>query len=157
MELPVRKSTRIPGYDYSTNNYYFITICTNDKKCIFGKPNNLNMLGEIAKKCIMRISEKYPQVIVDKYAVMPNHIHMILVLDGKENQRNPSITQIVGQYKMSVTKRIHSIGYSEKIWQRSFHDHIIRNQKEYETIWLYIEHNPTKWEEDCFYKEQPVV
>ena len=154
MELPVRKHTRIPGYDYSTNNYYFITICTDDKKCIFGKLNGLNSLGLAAKKCIFQITEKYPQATVDKYVIMPNHIHMILVLEYGERQKNSTISQIVGQYKMSVTKLIHAMGFCEKVWQRSFHDHIIRDQKGYEKIWLYIENNPIKWEEDCFYQRQ---
>ena len=153
MELPIRKSTRIPGYDYSTDNYYFITICTKNKKCIFGKPNALSTLGKIAKEYILQIPEKYPQVTVDKYVVMPNHIHMILVLDSKNFITKPTISQIIGQYKMSVTKKFGNVIDFEKIWQRSFHDHIIRNQQGYEKIWKYIENNPIKWEEDCFYVE----
>ena len=153
MALPVRKPTRIPGYDYSTGNYYFITICTHNKKCIFGKPNELNKLGKIADSCILRISEIYPEVIVDKSVVMPNHVHMILCLNqATEEKKNPSITQIVGQYKMVVAKKIHELKEIEKVWQRSFHDHVIRNQKGYERIWQYIEYNPVKWKEDCFYQ-----
>ena len=152
MTLPKRKSPRIPGYDYATGNYYFITICTHKKKCIFGKPEILNELGMVAKVNIESIPKYYPQITVEKFVVMPNHIHMILVLDNCENtDKMPSVTKVVGQYKMSVTKEIHKRNKDLQVWQRSFHDHIIRNQEGYNNIWEYIEYNPVKWEEDCFY------
>ena len=148
MEYAKRKSPRISYYDYSLPNYYFITICTHNKKCIFGKPNQLNDCGEIARKSMEQISDIYPQVRVDKYTVMPNHVHAIIVLSG---DMAVGIPHIIGQYKMSVTKHIRSMYPDMMVWQRSFHDHIIRNQKSYERIWEYIHNNPAKWEEDCFY------
>ena len=143
-----RKATRIPNFDYSSCNYYFITICTHEKKCIFGSPTQLNPLGIIAKKHILQIPFHYKTVLIDKYVVMPNHIHMILVLNGDDN---PSITQIIGQFKSGVTKEIRETYPELQIWQRSFHDHVIRDQAGYEKIWLYIEGNPQCWEKDCFY------
>ena len=95
-----------------------------------------------------QIPELFPEIRVDKYVIMPNHVHAILILD-KEGSKD--ITSVIGQYKMSVTKRVHTIDKNLNVWQRSFHDHIIRNQKEYEKIWEYIQNNPQKWEEDCFY------
>ena len=86
---------------------------------------------------------------MDKYVVMPNHVHMILVIHSVDNLI--SITRIVGQFKMSVSKEIRKINPDMKVWQRSFHDHIIRNERSYQKIWEYIENNPIKWEEDCFY------
>ena len=150
MNTPKRKSPRIPHYDYSTPNHYFITICTSDKKCIFGQPGKLNRLGEIAEDCLLTIPAINPKVRIDKYVVMPNHVHVIVVIDDDGCQK--SIPQIVGQYKMAVTKEIHKIEPGKEVWQRSFHDHIIRNQERYELIWMYIENNPIKWEEDCFFK-----
>ena len=152
MDLPKRKATRIPGYDYSTRNYYFVTICTKDKKCIFGQPNHLNAFGQIAQDCIESISTHYKNVEIDKYVIMPNHIHMIINI-GTDIQTEglPDLTRIIGQFKMSVTKRIHKLSDNCDVWQRSFHDHIIHNQQSYESIWLYIEGNPGKWEEDCYY------
>ena len=97
----------------------------------------------------MKIPDIYPWIRVDKYVVMPNHVHVILIAD--ENDMQVSIANIVGQYKMSVTKLIRKSSPEKIVWQRSFHDHIIRNQKSYEKIWNYIEDNPRKWEEDCFY------
>ena len=145
-----RKTTRIPGYDYATCNYYFITVCTYEKACIFGKPNKLNTIGKIADRHISQLSSHYQGVHIDKYVIMPNHIHMIVVLDGTEN---PPVTQIVGQLKTGITKEIRQLYSDMIVWQRSFHDHVIRNQAGYEKIWTYIENNPLKWEEDCFYKD----
>ena len=149
MELTNRKSPRIPGFDYSKPNYYFVTICSHEKECIFGKPENLNQNGKFALECLLKIPDIYPWIRVDKYVVMPNHVHVILIAD--ENDMQVSIANIVGQYKMSVTKLIRKSSPEKIVWQRSFHDHIIRNQKSYEKIWNYIEDNPRKWEEDCFY------
>jgi len=75
---------------------------------------------------------------------------MILVLDSL-NRNNPNVSQIIAQYKSGVSREIRKMDSSVEVWQRSFHDHIIRNQKSYEKIWQYIETNPLKWEEDCFY------
>ena len=147
-----RKPTRIPGYDYATYNYYFLTVCTYEKRCIFGKQRKLNEHGIIAEECILSIHDVFSDIIVDKYVVMPNHIHMILITTGKTN-----ICTAIGQYKSVVTKKIHNVDPEINVWQRSFHDHIIRNQKEYENIWEYIQYNDQKWAEDCFYpKEQNV-
>ena len=152
MELPKRKSPRIPGYAYSTPNYYFITICTDDKDCIFGQPGKLNFRGEIAEEHLLKIPELNPKIILDKYVVMPNHIHGIFIVQAENAEEGlDDISIVIGQYKMSVTKKIRIREPGRKIWQRSFHDHVIRNQKQYEKIWMYIENNPLKWEEDCFY------
>ena len=99
---------------------------------------------------MLKISDIYPQVRVDKYVIMPNHVHLILVVESGLQTR---ITHIIGQYKMSVTKEIRKCCPGFDVWHRSFHDHIIRNQKSYGKIWEYIENNPLKWEEDCFYPD----
>ena len=82
-----RKPTRIPGYDYATRNYYFITICTHERQCIFGTPNKLNTMGVMAQECIIKIQDIFPSVRVDKYVVMPNHIHAIIVLEPGDKKR----------------------------------------------------------------------
>ena len=153
MSLPVRKSTRIPNFDYAKQNYYFVTICTNQKKCIFWTGNVLNTWGQIAQECLNKISGIYEGVRIDKFTIMPNHIHAIVVL---EETNCAALTQIIGKYKAAVTKQIHKQNTTETVWQRSFHDHIIRNQKDYERIWLYIHGNPQRWDEDCFYTTEEV-
>ena len=96
------------------------------------------------------IPQYYGHIFLDKYVIMPNHVHAIIVTEPK-NITN--LISVIGQYKMSVTKKIRVLYPEMQVWQRSFHDHIIRNQKDYERIWNYIENNPEKWEEDCFYRK----
>ena len=151
MELLPRKSPRIKYYDYSNANYYFITICTHRQKCLFGLPDRRTNLGIIAEKHIAAIERHYHCVHVDKFVVMPNHIHLILVI---ECGQQVNATQIVGQFKSGVTREIRSRIPNMMLWQRSFHDHVIRNKAGYEKIWTYIENNPKKWEEDCFYSNE---
>ena len=151
MELPQRKSPRIQKFDYSSTNFYFITICAHEKKCIFGQPGALNWIGECAEEYLRKIFVINPNVRIDKYVVMPNHIHVIF--DLQPSQEKVDLAVVIGQYKMAVTKRIREKMPDFPVWQRSFHDHVIRNQADYERIWLYIEGNPQRWDEDCFYVE----
>ena len=121
-----RKSTRIPGYDYSREHYYFITICTHEHRCIFGHPERMNRFGFIAQNHILRMSQHSPEIFVDKFVVMPNHIHMILVIENRSGKR---ADQIIGFLKAGISREIRKMEPEMKIWQRSFHDHIIRNEK----------------------------
>ena len=147
-----RKSTRLTGYDYSNQNYYFVTICTNNKACIFGTIKKLSKLGEIAKEEMIKISSYYTGIYIDNYIIMPNHIHAIVVMEEDDkNTKKPSLDNVIGSYKAGVTRRIRKIKPEIDVWQRSFHDHIIRNEKDYLKIWEYIQHNDQKWEADCFY------
>ena len=147
--FPKRKSPRIPGYDYATPNYYFITICTHEKNCIFWSGGKLNTFGQIAFDEAMQISAHFPGNRVDSFVVMPNHIHMILVVEPG----GTDATVVIGQYKSQVSKEIHKIDPKRKIWQTSFHDHGIRNYRQYHHIREYIETNPMRWKEDCFFVE----
>ena len=147
-----RKSTRIPGFDYSSCNYYFLTVCTDKRRCIFGNPGNLNRYGIIAENHIMQLESHYQGLTLIKYVVMPNHIHLLISLGNHEN--TPDMRQVMAQYKSGVSREIRKLNSDLNVWQRSFHDHIIRNQKSFEKIWLYIEGNPQCWEKDCFYVDQ---
>ena len=152
MDLPKRKKNRLSCFDYRNPGYYFITICTKNKEKLFWhspdtESSKLTSIGLITEKCICRIPEIYPIIHLDKYVIMPNHVHLILYLEGnEEHPNNPTISIIVGQMKRAVSKTA-----KREIWQRSFHDHIIRNEKDYQMIWKYIEDNPRKWENDCYY------
>ena len=148
-KYPKRKNPRLSGYDYSTQNYYFITICTHEKSCIFGTPNMLNLYGKYAYEGMQQIPQHFPDVSVEKFVVMPNHIHAILFLHGKGS----NLERVIGSYKSYVSKKVHRHEPDRRVWQDSFHDHIIRNEKSYQNIWLYIEGNPANWEKDCFYFE----
>ena len=147
--IPTRKPTRIPNYDYATPNYYFVTICCHEKLCVFGNVDQPNLCGKIAEACLNQIPSVFPNVVVDKAVVIPNHVHAIVVL--KDDQVN--LSTVIGKYKAAVTRAIREKEPNKIIWQRSFHDHIIRNQKRYELIWSYIDTNKYRWKDDKFYVE----
>ena len=144
--FPERKNPRINGYNYKTPNYYFVTICTHEKKWLFGTPGTLNSFGRIALDGLQEIHKHFPGAYTDKFVVMPNHVHAIIVL--KDNAVHLSV--IVGQYKSFVSKMIHAEAPEVLVWQASYYDHVIRNQESYEKIWNYIETNPIKWQDDCY-------
>jgi len=109
----------------------------------------LSQIGETVKTAIENISAVYSNVYIDKYVIMPNHIHMIIVLhenDGGRAMRAPTISRVINQMKGCVTKQI---GFS--IWQKLFHDEIIRSEEAYQNIWRYIDENPQKWAEDDYF------
>ena len=148
--FPVRKSPRLKQYDYTSCNYYFVTICTKDKACLFGSPAKLSRMGRIAADCLKEITLHFPGVVTDKWVVMPNHVHAIIILPGD----TAALPTVIGQYKAAVTKKIRTLASGTDVWQSSFHDHVIRNQADYERLWTYIDANPAKWMEDCFYIPQ---
>lgn len=156
-----RKDYRLKNYDYSSPNAYFITVCTKNRQPVLwqnivktdvgaaiGRPTTyeLSYYGKITETAINNISVIYPNVTVDKYVVMPNHIHMILTICEKSNESSPKISTIINQMKGYVSKQI---GFSP--WQKLYHDRIIRDEEEYLNKWQYIENNPIKWIEDDEY------
>lgn len=147
-----RKSPRLQHYDYATDNYYFVTICTAKKACIFGTVELLNWKGKIVKQHIENLENHYTEIKIDKYVVMPNHVHLIVKVGcNPEKENHTSLDTVIGQLKSGISREIHNIEPNVEIWQRSFHDHIIRNEKAYQKIWLYIDSNPQLWDKDCFY------
>ena len=168
MELPKRKPTRLKGYDYGSTGAYFITICTHDKKCLFSNivgaihelpENKLTQYGKFVEQIIEILPDRF-NVSIPKYIVMPNHIHLIIEINEYEKRairesplryHRSVIDKMVGFLKMNVSKKIHNTD-NEKIWQRSYHDHIIRNKNDYQKIWEYIDTNVERWEKDCFYQ-----
>ena len=88
MDFPKRKLPRLSGYDYSRSNYYFVTICTDEKKDLFGEIGKLNCFGKIAEQKLLEIEQHYENVFVDKYVIMPNHIHAIIILKKLKTERS---------------------------------------------------------------------
>ena len=142
MELPKRKSTRLKGYDYSQNGAYFITICTNDRKCILSNivgqglaPAGiiLSQYGRVAKEQLLDLENRYKTIKIDKYVIMPNHIHIIVILDNTAGASPcPTISDVICSFKSLTTRMCNkSNNKSQKIFQISFHDHIIRGGKDY--------------------------
>ena len=112
----------------------------------------MNSFGRYAEDNLKKISELNPKIVLEKYVVMPNHIHGIFIVTTEKTEKGlKDLAVAIGQYKMSVTKKIRKEKPYMQVWQRSFHDHVIRSQQGYEKIWTYIENNPLKWKEDCFY------
>ncbi len=166
MELPRRKSIRLKEYDYSQNGAYFVTICVADRSVLLWRnvgadiirPNSttihsnqmpLSQYGKIVEIAISQISTHYENIFVDKYCIMPDHVHMIVFIAPDESGRMisaPTLSVIIGSMKRWVSKQI---GFP--IWQKSFHDHIIRDEQEYQKIWEYIDTNPLKWELDEYH------
>ena len=163
MEYPIRKSNRIPGYDYSTPGAYFITICTCSKLPTLGTIVGggaldapfvrLSKLGQTVLRYIQS-GNCVTGITVDKFVIMPNHIHLILLVDetaSRGTSRAPSPTNAVIPHFISTFKRFCNRDAGSQIFQRSYHDHVIRNEDDYLKIWQYIDNNPARWQEDCFY------
>ena len=166
-DLPKRKHPRLKGYDYNSNGAYFITLCVKDREEKLGAfvgrddpgtpPNNTPLIelteyGIIADKYIQSIAENYKGVFVDKYVVMTNHVHMIIMVNrnggasGSPRPTNALIPNLIGAFKRMTNKE-----YGFNMWHTSYHNHIIRNETEYLEIWEYIDTNPVKWKEDTYY------
>ena len=168
-KFPKRKPTRLNGYDYSTPGAYFITICTHNKKCLFSEivgaihelpENKLTEYGKYAEYVINILPERF-DILISKYVIMPNHIHMLIEINEDNEkrairesplQKRSIIDKAVGFLKMNVSRKIKET-YDEKIWQRSFHDHIIRGERDYREIWEYIDTNVIRWDKDKFFND----
>ncbi len=169
-----RKPNRLKGYNYSRSNAYFITICVKDRLELLGKIDVmsdtfkgnelccstssqlprmvLSPNGIIVDRRIKTIRRYYEYISIDNYVIMPNHIHMIVTIHNYSNKQeiskhpaNAAIPSLVATIKRFVHKEC---GFS--FFQRSYHDHIIRSEREYERISQYISANPLLWETDCF-------
>lgn len=171
MELPRRKKIRLDGFDYSCDGLYFVTLCVLDRHEILWdnvgansvrpphdehimRPH-LSEIGLSVRNKILKISECYSNVYVDRFCILPNHIHMIICIYSDSSHREtdvsgrtlfaptdgkPGLSGVIKQFKGAVTKEL---GFT--IWQKSFYDVIIRNKKQYEEICEYIHNNPLKY------------
>ena len=191
MNLPKRKPNRLPNYDYSQTGAYFITVCAKEKQMLFGSivgggvldapQMRLSGYGKIVEQQLLTMAALYKNIRLEKYVVMPNHIHLLLVveqgLSGASGtpsrsevfrsataaqrrlltRRSPPPTkdrsnEVVPQY-VSTLKRFTNRTADTALWQRGYHDHVIRADKDHLMIWQYIDTNPQRWQKDCFYRE----
>ena len=114
----------------------------------------MNAFGEIAENELQSIPEHYERITVDKYVIMPNHIHAVIVIGCDGTQRSspsPTLSTVIGGYKSGVARKIHESCPELAVWQKSFYDSIIRNDKAYQEIIRYIDDNPIKWQSDELY------
>ncbi len=163
MEQNTRKPNRLKNYDYSKSGTYFITICVKDRKPILSKivgtgvpdcPKTLLLpYGKIAEKYINKLNVFYNNISIDKYVIMPDHIHFLIsISDGQSRTPVPTDSNIIIDNGNSIIakfvstfKRFCNKEYDNNIWQRSYYDHVIRNQEDYNEIFEYIDNNPKKY------------
>ena len=160
MEQPKRKRPRHPGYDYSQPNAYFITICTKDKRSFFGPVGADSISARMIRRTFLETIDSFSYVTCPIFTVMPNHVHAIIQIERADIESAPTISEIIQAFKRYSTLEYIKLvkngcvsPFKGKIWQRSFHDHVIRDEAGFLKIWNYIDGNPSKWEEDCFYVE----
>lgn len=184
MAYKKQKQHRLPGYDYSSAGEYFLTICTKDRQHFFGYIANgvmhLSDAGRIARDIMLMIPQQFENTILDEWVVMPNHVHLILIINGSNRSKNlinggdminhvptgnanksvipnnpmelpqDTIGKMMRWYKGRVSFDCGKLEGSFT-WQSRFHDHIIRDRRALENIRQYIRDNPRRWKGDCFF------
>jgi len=182
-EIHNRKSIRLSDYDYSEEGFYFVTICCQDIVCRFGYVVDVNMVlnecGRIAKECWEEIPNRFLNIDLHSFIIMPNHIHGILqikeivgagftpaqiditratarVAPTKHKNYITALSDIIGTYKSLVARSCLKLFkeknlFMGKLWQRNYYEHIIRNEQSFHQITEYIHTNTAKWEFDKFY------
>ncbi len=151
-----RKTNRLRQYDYSKAGYYFVTLCIQNRVCLLGNVVNdqmiLNHAGVMIENSWRQVSGDYDEVEIDSWQIMPNHLHGIIILAEAGTGSTPSLSDVIGQFK-SVTTNQYIGGvkhhqwhpFDKKLWQQSFHDHVIRNDQDLNRVREYIHNNPLKW------------
>ena len=165
------ESTRLQGWDYRWRGWYFVTICTHNRRHILGtivdNEVHLSAVGRIADVELRAVSTHYENVDVDEYIVMPNHVHAIFMIDGEhcfspQKKAMPawapkraftspeagSLSAIVRSYKAGVTLKCRELGFRQEIWQPRFRDHLLRGDKVISAVREYIRNNPANWPKD---------
>ncbi len=170
--MPVtRRLVRLPDYDYSQDGAYFVTVRTTQGRCVFGEVTDntslLNRLGLLVSQCWSDIPAHFQHVSLDEFVVMPNHLHGIVLLSTADNDWNatnrgglpggsrprlriPTLADIVGAFKSAVTRRLNELRGTPaaRLWQRSYYEHVIRNETALQEVRRYIVENPIKWQLD---------
>ena len=154
-ELPKRKDIRLKNYDYSSPGAYFVTICTENRKNYFWNGSidpQMFKWHSVGANCVRPQSLPLSAVSLHSYVIMPNHLHIMVVISADEYGRPqvaPTVERMVKQFKGAATKKI-----GASIWQKSYIEHVIRNKKDYETRSNYIFENPLRWYYDELYAEE---
>ena len=178
MKKPTRRTIRMDGYDYSRSGFYFVTICTNDRACIFGEVMEgemySNEIGEVVQEEWLQTEIIREEICLDSFVIMPNHLHGIIIIQNDERE-NRAITKdtnvgahggapvtrfkktlgsLIAGYKSGTTTRVNRMRGTphRKVWQRNYYEHIIRNENDLYNSRKYIEENPVRWDLD---KENP--
>jgi REP element-mobilizing transposase RayT len=171
-----RRSIRLQGYDYTQSGAYFVTLCTHQRDCLFATISVdgeliLNDVGRIVEEEWCRSAEIRKEIELDTFAVMPNHLHGIVVISRADvvgaTGRSPlppvrpgpashSLGALIAGFKSATTKRINLLRKTpgQPVWQRNYYEHIVRNERDLNAIRIYIENNPMNWALD---RENPAA
>ena len=170
-QFPSRKPLRMSRFDYNTPGAYFLTFCTHNRKHILSHivgsihestEPQLTTCGRIVETVIRNIPE-HLHVTIDRYVIMPNHVHLIAIITEddmlREIRESPLrsrsiLSKLIGYIKMNASKAIRQCYGNISVWQRGFFDHAIRNQADYAALAEYIQTNPLRWELDKLYPEE---
>ncbi len=158
-----RRSIRLRGYDYSSAGAYFVTICAQNRMGLFGTIcdgiTQLNAAGQMVAGEWQGLVERFPGIDLDEYVVMPNHFHGILVTN---NPTRVALGDTIGAFKSVTThKYIQGVQHEEwasferRVWQRNYHEHVIRDEADLQHIRDYVTTNPQKWELDQLHPDNP--
>jgi REP element-mobilizing transposase RayT len=168
-----RRSIRLKEYDYSQNGAYFITLCAHERQCLFGHIHNekivLNEYGIIVREEWVKSFKIRKELAMDEYIIMPNHFHgIVFILNATTSVHrshdvighgNATIGSLVAGFKSAVTKRIRALNHAACfiVWQRNYHEHVIRHDKALDKIRAYTVNNPLTWQEDCLFNSNGKV
>lgn len=165
---PFRKKLRLDNFDYRSPGAYFVTICTQNRRHILGKvvaeEIHLSWQGQIAIDCWQELPAHFPHLELDEFVIMSNHIHGILwIVETRMPQQNSSagpkagsLEVILRSFKSAVTKRVNEFNQTSGagFWQRSFYDHILRDEGDLDQHRKYILENPIRWAQDEYFLKQ---
>ena len=163
-----RRSIRLRGYDYAQPGAYFVTICTQGRECLFGDIVNgemgLTAYGRVVRESWYYLPNHYGYVELDEFVIMPNHVHVIITITGDTgvavgaglkpaptmSAKPHGLPEIVRGFKTFSSRRINQMRAKpgQPVWQRNYHEHVIRGERDLDHIRQYIRDNPTQWAED---------
>ncbi|MBI4745118.1 MAG: hypothetical protein HY786_00875 [Deltaproteobacteria bacterium] len=181
-----RHSIRLEGYDYSNAGAYFVTVCALSRECLFGDvvdgEMRLNEYGQVIHAYWQKVSDNFPNVVIDEYVIMPNHFHGIVTINTanddigtvdvgathelslhnetsikyRKERRKMLLPRIIGWFKMNSVKQVNLLRDNPGCpgWQRNYYDHVVRTEDSLNRIRDYIRFNPSQWDKDI---ENPVI
>jgi putative transposase len=143
---------RLRGFDYASAGLYFVTVCTHEKRCFLGSVDGeemiLNTLGELVERQLIELPERLDAVAVDSYIVMPNHVHAIVGLGSRARQASPlRLGHVVAAFKSGSAREINRARRTANasVWQRGYHDHVVRDEIDLQRVREYLDSNPIRW------------
>jgi REP element-mobilizing transposase RayT len=141
----------MPGFNYAEGGFYFVTVVTVRRACVLSNivdfQIHLSTLGQMVEEQLANVSARFPNILVDSYVIMPNHLHILLRIEDAFG--SAKLSRVVNEFKGRVTVRFNQITNRRgTVWQYGYYDVIVRSERQLLAIRKYIENNPVKWEID---------